>query len=235
MNNIKKQLKNAYPYRIELHAHTNPVSSCSEFPPAEVVRRYHALGAHGVVITNHAKPDATKKPQEEWVRWYCKDYQEALVEGEKLGVRVYLGMEVRFPQNNNDYLIFGVDEAFVKRAWEYLGTNLHTFYEACKAEDRVIVQAHPFRKGMELADPADLDGIEVFNMHPGHNSAVAFAARHQAKVGGIVTGGTDFHHPDHEGGLFTCFKELPRSSYELARMLKSGEYVFMVGNSLILP
>lgn len=235
MNHLKEQLTSAYPYRIELHAHTNPVSSCSELPPAEVVRRYHALGAHGVVITNHAKPDATNKPQEEWAQWYCKDYREAVAEGEKLGVRVYLGMEACFPQNNNDYLVYGVDEAFVKQAWEYLGTDLHTFHEACKAENRVIVQAHPFRKGMALADAADLDGIEVFNMHPGHNSCIAFAARHQVTVGGIVTAGTDFHHPDHEGMVFACFKKLPADSFELAQLLRSGDYVFTVGNSLILP
>ncbi len=235
MKNIKEQLKDAYPYRLELHAHTSPVSTCADFPPAEVVRRYHALGASGLVITNHADAGARQMTREEWTEYYCRDYRDACREGEKLGVRVLLGMEVRFPQNSNDYLVYGVDEDFVARTWEYLDTDLHTFYEACRAEDRVIVQAHPFRKGMIPADPADLDGIEVFNMHPGHNSAISLAARHQATVGGVVTGGTDFHHHGHEGGLLACTATLPRDSYQLARLLKRGEYVFALGNSIILP
>lgn len=235
MNTLKEQIRLAYPYRIELHAHTSPVSRCADFAPAEVVRRYHALGADGIVITNHAQPDARRMPQAEWVRYYCQDYHDACEEGKRLGMQVLLGMEVRFPQNNNDYLVYGVDEAFVAKAWEYLDTDLHTFYEACRADDRVVVQAHPFRNGMVLADTADLDGIEVFNMHPEHNSRVALAARHQAATGGIITGGTDFHHDGHEGGLLACTATLPQDSYDLARMLKKGAYVLSIGNSIILP
>ena len=30
--------------------------------------------------------------------------------GKELGIKVYLGAEIRFTENNNDYLIFGVDK-----------------------------------------------------------------------------------------------------------------------------
>ena len=235
MKALKSELIKNYPYLYELHAHTSPVSACSEIPPVELVQRYHALGANGIVITNHAIADHPDMSKEEWVSWYLQDYLDAKAEGEKLGVQVLLGMEVRFPQNYNDYLVYGVDEEFVAQAWDYLRTDLHSFYQACAALNRVIVQAHPFRNGMEQVDRKDLDGFEVFNQHPGHNSRVSVAACYHAEQGGIVTGGTDFHHRGHEGQLFTCFKELPKDSFHLAQLLKSGDYIFRMGDCVILP
>ena len=235
LRDMKKQLQQAYPFRVDLHTHSCPASGCSEIPAAELVSRYAALGADGVVITNHVMPGDKAIPQKEWAQKYLQDYRDACAAGEKLGVRVYLGLEMRFPACSNDYLVYGVDEDFTESAWDYLDKDLHTFYRDCHAPDRVIVQGHPFRDGMILADPADLDGIEVFNLHPQHNSRVSMAARHHAKVGGILTGGTDFHHPGHEGQVFTCFKELPADSFALARALKNGDYIFTVGSSIILP
>jgi len=232
---VKSDLLDAYRYTVELHAHTSPVSRCADFSPEETIARYRALGVDAVVITNHAQPQHKDMSQEEWVSFYCNDYVRAKLAGEQLGVHVLLGLEMRFPDSNNDYLVNGADEDIVRKAWEYLDKDLHTFYTQCTQDDRVIVQAHPFRKGMVLADPADLDGIEVYNMHPGHNSGIALAARHQARVGGIVTGGTDFHHEGHQGGILACFKERPDDSYALARMLRSGDYILQMGNTVILP
>ncbi len=235
MNNLKETLLQTYPYRVELHAHTNPVSGCSEIPPKELVQRYIALGAHGVVITNHATPNQKATPQKEWLEWYTQDYMDTKAAGDKAGLQVYLGMEIRFPDSNNDYLVYGVDEETVAEAWDYLDKDLHQFYRRFHADDRVIVQAHPCRDGMAEVNPAYLDGVEVFNMHPGHNSRVAMAAKHPLAAEGIVTGGTDFHHRGHEGRLFAAFKELPEDSFALARALKSGDYILVMENAVILP
>ena len=43
---LKEQLKRTYPCRIELHAHTKPVSPCSEIPPADLVKSYIDQGFH---------------------------------------------------------------------------------------------------------------------------------------------------------------------------------------------
>ena len=92
LQNIKKQLQDTYSYRIELHAHTNPASGCSEISPDELVRRYAAIGAQGVVITNHALPHHKNTPKDLWVKGYLQDYADACAEGEKLGIKVYLGL-----------------------------------------------------------------------------------------------------------------------------------------------
>lgn len=34
----------------------------------------------------------------------------------------------------------------------------------------LFYQAHPFRNSMKITNPELLDGIEVYNGHPGHDS-----------------------------------------------------------------
>ncbi len=235
LSDRKAELLDTYPYLVELHAHSRPVSICSEVPAPEVAERYHALGAHALVLTNHVFPDIKSEPKEAWIARYVKDFQDAKARGDALGLQVLLGLELRFPDCDNDYLVYGVDEALLPVVWDLIDTDLHTFYAACHSPGRVIVQAHPFRNGMKLAEPGDLDGIEVYNMHPNHNSRVAMAAAYHTTTGGVLTGGSDFHHPGQEGMLFACFRELPRDSFHLAQLLRSGNYIFRMGDSVLLP
>lgn len=234
LSDLKQQLKAEYPYKFELHAHSNPASGCSDIPPAELVERCKNAGADGMVLTNHIIWWMREQPKAEWCAQYLKDFHEAKEAGEKLGIKVLLGFEMHFPENNNDYLVFGPDESFIPQAYEYVGGSQQDFYTACHGEDILILQAHPHRNNMEPVDPAYLDGYEVFNMHPGHNSRVAVAAKLHARHGGVITGGTDLHHRDHEGSLFTCFAEIPETEQDLVRLLRSGDYVFMMQDKVIL-
>lgn len=234
--NIKTELCKKYPYKIELHAHTSPISACSDIPPRDLVDIYKAAGADGVVITNHAYGWNPGDTCEEWADWYLSDYREAKEYGDKLGFGVYLGMELRFYENANDYLVYGVDEEFINKTWRYLKSGgIREFFNDCRDERRVIVQAHPFRDGMTQADPAVLDGIEVFNLHPNHNSRIGFAARHLSRHPGVMTGGSDYHHPGQDAMIFARFSSLPRDSFDIADILRSGDYLFDISGSIILP
>ena len=231
---LKQQLMAEYPYKFELHAHSNPASGCSDLPPAELVARCKNAGAHGLVLTNHVVWWNREEDKDAWCARYLKDYLDTKAAGEQMGIKVLLGFEAHFPENSNDYLIFGPDESFISEMYEHIGTSEQEFYTACHGEDILILQAHPHRNNMEPVDPAYLDGYEVFNMHPGHNSRVAVAAQLHAEQGGVITGGTDLHHRGHEGSLFTCFAEMPQDEKDLVRLLRSGDYVFMTANKIIL-
>ena len=52
----EKQIKEVYPYRLELHAHTSPASRCSQVKPEDVVTIFHNAGYDGIAITNHFFP-----------------------------------------------------------------------------------------------------------------------------------------------------------------------------------
>ena len=235
LNQIKQQILEQYHFKFELHAHSYPASGCSDLSPAELVERCKNAGAHGLVLTNHVVWWMREEDKETWCARYRKDYWDTKAAGKKIGIKVLLGFEAHFPENSNDYLVFGPDESFIPAMYEFIGGSQQAFYTACHGENILILQAHPHRNNMEPVDPQYLDGYEVFNMHPGHNSRVAVAAKLHQTHGGVVTGGTDLHHRDHEGSLFTCFAEMPETEQDLVRLLRSGDYVFMTADKVIIP
>ncbi len=234
-NIIKEQLIAAYPYKFELHAHSNPASGCSDLSPAELVERCKNAGASGLVLTNHAVWWMKETAKEDWCAQYLRDYTETKAAGEKLGLKVILGFEIHFMDSDNDYLVFGFDEAFIPTVYDWMDKTAKEFYAEFSGEDRLMIQAHPHRNNMVEMDRDCVDGYEVFNLHPGHNSRVAVTACLHQKNGGVVTGGTDFHHRGHEGSLFTCFAEMPQNEKDLVRLLRSGDYVFMTADKVIIP
>ncbi len=237
--NLKKKLMSKYKHRIELHAHTNPASSCSEVSPKELVRIYKELGYDAITITNHFIYGFAGRNKEDCVNTILEDYKEAEKYGEELGIKVYLGAEIRFTENINDYLIYGVDQQKLGEIYDLLPNGIEYFRKNYDMPRSVFLQAHPFRDGMERVSPDLLDGIEVFNLHPGHNSRVGLASvlalenNHK-----IITAGTDFHHTQrgHEGITALRCHQLPKDSFGLAKLLKSGDYLLETGrNNIIIP
>lgn len=227
-----------YKYKTDLHVHTSPASNCGRVDVETTVGYYSELGFNSIVLTNHFNRDVfnESKTEKEWLDHYLNDYTQAKKLGENYGINIILGMELRFPENVNDYLIFGIDEQDVVRAYDYIDSSYEVFYKKFKNEKNVIVQAHPFRNGMELQRAELLDGIEVYNMHPGHNSNIGFAARLAAENPDfIITGGTDFHHDGHQGMCAMRTAEKISDSFQLAQILKSGDYFFDIWGDIILP
>ena len=235
---IKDILSKEYPFRIELHAHTNPVSGCSEILPEEMAKIYNQKGYDGIVITNHLFPwDA--KDKESYITRHLSGYEETKKAAEGTNLKVYLGAEVRFEENSNDYLIYGVDREILESFFDYYKKGIKAFRTEVKLPNSVFVQAHPFRNGMVRAESQYLDGIETLNLHPNHNSAVAVATRYAKEQGfKIKTIGSDFHHKNvgHEGVSALRTRFLPKDSFEIAEILKSGDYIFEIGeDALVLP
>ncbi len=239
---FKKQLSETYKYRIELHAHTSPVSRCSQIEPEKMAKIYSEKNYDGIVITNHFTNDEVELfelNKEDYIKRYINDYEETKLHGEKHGLKVYLGAEIRFTENSNDYLLYGVDTDILSKCFDYLKKGIEKFRKEVKLADTLFVQAHPFRNNMTQIDPALLDGMEIFNMHPGHNSRIGICTRYAFDNNiPVMTVGSDFHHPDigHEAVSALRTKTLPADSFELAKILKSGDYLFEIGeHSIVIP
>jgi len=229
----------SYKYKTELHAHTSPASSCSQILPHEMAETYHKKGYDAVVIANHFYAKALEGcTKEEALDRYLKDYEETVAAAEKYNLKILLATELRFTENNNDYLIYGVDRDILSVCYDYFDKGLETFRREVELSNSVFIQAHPFRDGMTMCNPELLDGAETFNLHPGHNSRIGIAVRYAAENGmKITTAGSDFHHPDrgHEAVSALRTKDLPKDSFHLAKILKSGDYIFEVGeNNIVL-
>ena len=238
MKNLKETLAAEYPCRIELHAHTTPASKCSEITPEQMVQSYKDIGFDALVLTNHflRKDDMSK---EEYIDFYMADYERTREAGERLGLKVYLGTEIRFTENSNEFLIFGVTRSMLEDIYDLLPYGVANFRQQYSMPDSLFIQAHPMRKNSTPVAPELLDGVEVFNTHPHHDSKIGptalFAQKNKME---IITGGSDFHHPNlnHEGLSAMRTRCLPEDSFGLAAILKEKDYILEVGRGiLILP
>lgn len=234
---LKNKLTEEYKYKIEMHAHTTPISPCSQVTPEEMARIYAQDGYDAVVITNHFIYNLLNElPKKQAIDKYISGYEYTCREAEKYQLKILLGAEIRFTENLNDYLIYGIDRNLLELIYDYLPLGIEKFRKEVKLDKSVFIQAHPFRDGIEKVNPQLLDGTEVFNMHPTHNSRIAIAAKHAQKNNfSIITAGSDFHNPGigYDGISAVRTKFLPQNSFELANILKSGDYIMEIGSNII--
>lgn len=242
ISELRESARGEYKYKIEMHAHTSPASGCSEILPKKMVEIYSDLGYDAVVLTNHFIFDQNifeNHLVDKKIELFIKDFEDTKKAAENTNLKVILGAEIRFTENINDYLIYGVTKKMLKNIYNLLPYGVQNFRKNFDMQDSIFIQAHPFRDGCEVISPELLDGIETLNLHPGHNSRISLATKFadENKIR-IVTAGSDFHHlnRNHEGSAALLSKVLPNDGFELAKILRSKDYLLEIGGrSIVLP
>lgn len=174
---------------IETHSHTKEVSGCSKISAQELVGLYQKSGYFALFITDHFgcdffdSPKMQHKSWEEKVDLYMMGYRNAKKEGERLGLKVFFGMEFTPLNSPYDFLVYGVDEGFLKEKGPFYRLETKDFFKLMHLNGKIVFQAHPYRYGLEPENPEYYHGIEIFNAHPRHQSrnnlALKFAYEHQ--------------------------------------------------------
>ena len=213
-------------YLFDTHIHTKEASSCSEVYAADIVKRYKELGYDGLIITDHFSASQFSRHGEtydEQVQKYLSGYRTAK-ELEDENFHIILGMELRFLENDNDYLVYGFDEDFVINNDLTRYNDPEEFRPFAEANNLIIFQAHPFRIGMTVTDPGLLDGVEVYNGHGNHYSRNKIANKWAELHSLRKLSGSDFHgNVDLEpGGVY--FDEYYTDSKQVAKALREGKY-----------
>ena len=213
-------------YRYELHCHTGLVSRCATIEPKKLVRRYEAAGYDGIVLTDHYSPMTffgrhLFAPQKELDRYLASYHELKAYCGSAF--TVLLGMELRHYGTVNDYLVYGVEEDWLKQQGNMLLWNEKTMSRRLHEQGYLVYQAHPYRPLIKRCDPALLDGIEVFNGHTNeeHNrEALLWAERN----GTPMIGGSDTHRVTDRlcGGI--CTRTPITTNEDLLRVLKEQKY-----------
>ena len=212
-------------FKTELHLHSHEVSACCDYPTEKSAERYLAAGYHTIVITDHLTPATVRRDGswEDTVTWHASGFEafRRILAGR---INVLYGFELRFDGYANDYLVYGLDSAFLRGARDLPFLSRRAAVELIHESGGMIFAAHPFRDNMTVLDPAGLDGIEVFNAHNHHDSrnelAYAFARRHS--LPGIA--GSDFHHEWNHPSAGIMSPEPITTNEELLAVLRSGAY-----------
>lgn len=217
-------------FLLETHVHTSEVSRCANAPAAKVVSVYESEGYDGIIITDHMSGGSVgllkNASWDENVDYFLKGYNEALRAAEKSGkgLTVLLGMELCFLKSPNDYLVYGIDEDFLRKNGDLTAMNLRSFRKLADENGLLIFQAHPFRVDMTVVSYRLLDGVEVYNGSSSHNSNNDIAAFWADKYGLLKSSGSDYHglRGMKPGGIY--FDSPIKTNAELVAALRANNY-----------
>jgi len=212
-------------YRYELHMHTSETSPCGQVSGAQGAFLYAEAGYDAICVTDHYyRQIADQLPGRNAaarVTSWLSGYHAAREEGARVGIEVLLGMELRFDGNQNDYLVFGMDEGLLADHPDLYKLDPERFRDLADKHGLLVVQAHPYRPGCTPADPVWMDGIETWNGNPRHDShndrAQSLAVRHPRL---IRIAGSDFHQPGDAASAAMLSDRLARDAAGLAALLR---------------
>ena len=207
----------------DCHVHTSETSPCGKIAGREMVELYHQANYSGIVVTDHYFDGFFEPLGGAWeaqFQAYLQGYEQAYKRGQDLGVEVLLGLELRFVGSSNDYLIYGVDREFLLNHPRLDKLDVYSFGALARKHNLLVVQAHPFRSGMQVGPLEFLDGVEVYNGNPRHDSANHQALSYAQKHGLIQLACSDAHQ---YGDVARGAVELPykvSTSRQLVELLK---------------
>ena len=190
-------------FKTETHLHTAETSPCGKVSASEMVKQYHDAGYKTLFISDHFYRkyfDALGSLSwEEKVEQFLFGYEMAKVVGESLGMNIIPAAELRLDGSDNDYLLYGVDKAFLISLSKALNMSIKNFYTYAKERGVTVIQAHPLRDHKCTPTPEFVDGFEVHNGNPRHENftdkVMELAKEHKK----LMTGGSDAHRPQDVG------------------------------------
>ncbi len=239
--------RDAFPYRYELHCHTNWCSRCAHNSPQELAQAYWEKGYAGMVITDHFLLGSTAvDPNLSWeekARRYNAP-QEAVnrwAQEHGYDFQAFFGLEHQYG-GGKEVLTYGIDLEFLLAHPDLHLLPLPAYAAAVRQGGGWIAMAHPFREEPYIdptiqPQPACLDGAEAFNYgnrtDRENQRAVAFIRQHHI----VPTSGGDVHSIADPGlgqaGI--ALRQRARSSQDLVQALREGNYCLLIRGEWVLP
>lgn len=220
-------------YKIETHLHTSHVSRCGYLDAEELVGRYAAAGYGGIIVTDHFNRitfdylGLDPSGPEDKVAAFLDGVHRMEEEGAKRGLRIYKGAELRFDECENDYLLYGWPDELLADPEAVFRMGVAAFAPLVRAAGALMIQAHPYRHGCTPAIACYLDGVEVRNMNPRHDSRNDLAEEYAVQFGLLRLEGSDCHQPGDEARAGILVEELPENSKAMAELIRAGRYTLI--------
>ena len=228
-------------YRYETHLHVKGPSKCGHSTGAELARYLKEEGYQGFVVTDHFFNGNSGVPRdlpwEERIELFCKGYEEAKEEGDRIGIDVFFGVEWQF--HNDEYLLYGPDKEWLLRHPEIKDASIEEQYRLVHEAGGIVIHAHPFREASYIPEirlfPEFVDGVETVNAThvwtsrqpdgtvPYDEKAKDYAKKHDF----VQTAGSDIHSVHLIGGGMAFQKKLENVQEFIKEV--------MTGSGILLP
>lgn len=212
---------------VDLHAHTSGISVCCRAPAEKIVADAKAVGLDGIVLTNHYQSSYIKDNDiNELVERYIAEYHLTKECGEKIGLKVFFGLEVTMDWDyRNHMLVYGITEDYLRENPWLFALSLEELYETVHRGGGVLVQGHPYRGGAVPLDPNFLDGIEI-NCHPLYQNAHSADLEEIAtKAGIMLTCGGDYHADAYRAHCGVYLPDSVKDIHDIAEFIRSSDTV----------
>ena len=136
-----------------------------------------------------------------------------------------LGAELRFPENDNDYLVYGIDENWLRSNPYICCMSAQEFFD--KYHNQVlIIHAHPFRKGSAPVQETAVHGAEIINGNPRHENnndlALALCRRHPEYYRLAGSGHPPGRGTRHRPGVL--LPEKPKDSFAYKHLIETRRF-----------
>lgn len=181
---------------IDMHAHSKGISRCCKADIEQVLTASLQNKIDGIVLTNHYTDLYLEDYAgiDDFVKKYIAEYHKAVLLGQRLGCKVFFGIEVSMKLYRKVHLlIYGVSPEFIQKHPFLFDMSQQDLYNLVKQNGGILVQAHPFRYGEHLLDLEYLDGLEI-SSHPKYKTTYSSRIVEIAKrEGKLVTCGGDYH------------------------------------------
>lgn len=218
--------------KIDLHVHSEEISPCGKLSAREIAELYASAGYDAIVLTNHFNSKMIpyfeqKYGKGDFEEWYNAGYLKLAEEGEKRGLTVLNGYEIRFDGAENDYLVFGMDRVLARDCERLFRMTPEEFGALAREKGFLFYQAHPFRNGMKIVKTHCLFGMEVKNTHPRHDNRNDIAKMWAEKYALHEIGGSDCHQKEDaaKGGILT--ERNVKNMDDLVSVLRENAYTII--------
>lgn len=216
-------------YLYETYMHTKEASACASATGAEMVRAHAAAGYSGIIITDHFFNGNSAIPQhlpwEERIHRFCKGYENALLEGKKVGIQVFLGWE--YGDDGTEFLTFGLDKKFLLSNPDMLSWSIGKYFDIVHEQGGFISHAHPYREAAYIKSirlfPKQVEAVEVINWRNIDKTYNEKALEYARSHGLYQTIGSDTHHVNEIKGGGMVFEHELLSIDDFIQAVKNGE------------
>ncbi|MBE6554119.1 MAG: hypothetical protein E7666_07240 [Ruminococcaceae bacterium] len=213
---------------IDLHVHSSGASRCCKIALPEGLDAAREVGIDGIVLTNHYQKNYTEKlgiDVPTMIERYQAEFTRATELAAARHMPCFFGIEITMERYKGVHMVvYGADPDFLNANPDVFDATQEALYRTVHAAGGILVQAHPYRKGSPLMDPAWMDAVEI-NCHPLYQNIhfpeiLAVAEQYRLPL----TCGGDYHADTYRPKCGLYLPDDLRDTQDLANYIRTAPH-----------